>query len=91
MGHEHLSTNQKYTHLSNPFIEDSLERYWSSSFLMGSVLVDKEPESQHYGRNFHFRFEDLCSEVSDILPPPMLRIEAGASRSSIPMNTVSAS
>ncbi len=39
MGHEHLSTTQKYTHLSNPFIEDSLERYWANNPLMGGVLV----------------------------------------------------
>ena len=35
MGHEHISTTQKYTHLSNPYIEDSLSRYWSQSSLMG--------------------------------------------------------
>ncbi len=27
MGHEHISTTQKYTHLSEPYIEDSLSRY----------------------------------------------------------------
>lgn len=26
------------------------------------TLVDKDPESQYYGKNFHFHFEDLCSE-----------------------------
>lgn len=35
MGHEHLSTTQKYTHLSNPYIEDSLSRYWNQSALIG--------------------------------------------------------
>ena len=35
MGHEHLSTTQKYTHLSNPYIEDSLSRYWNQSTLIG--------------------------------------------------------
>ena len=32
---EHLSTTQKYTHLSNPYIEDSLSRYWNQSTLIG--------------------------------------------------------
>ena len=35
MGHEHISTTQKYTHLSDPYIEDSLSRYWSRSTLIG--------------------------------------------------------
>ena len=35
MGHEHISTTQKYTHLSDPYIEDSLSRYWSRSALIG--------------------------------------------------------
>ena len=35
MGHKHLSTTQKYTHLSNPYIEDSLSRYWNQSTLIG--------------------------------------------------------
>ena len=35
IGHEHLSTTQKYTHLSNPYIEDSLSRYWNQSTLIG--------------------------------------------------------
>ena len=34
MGHEHISTTQKYTHLSNPYIEDSLSRYWGHSSLI---------------------------------------------------------
>lgn len=35
MGHEHISTTQKYTHLSDPYIEDSLLRYWNQSTLIG--------------------------------------------------------
>lgn len=35
MGHEHISTTQKYTHLSNPYIENSLSRYWEKSSLIG--------------------------------------------------------
>lgn len=32
------------------------------------TLVDKAPESQFYGRNFHFHFEDLCSEeIKDVV------------------------
>jgi integrase/recombinase XerD len=34
MGHEHLSTTQKYTHLSNHYIEESLVRYWDKSLLV---------------------------------------------------------
>lgn len=34
MGHKHLSTTQKYTHLSDPYIYDSLSRYWSQSKLI---------------------------------------------------------
>ena len=39
MGHEHLSTTQKYTHLSDAFIEESLERYWDKSTVIGGVGV----------------------------------------------------
>lgn len=39
MGHEHLSTTQKYTHLSDAFIEESLERYWDKSTVIGGVRV----------------------------------------------------
>ncbi|KNZ42425.1 tyrosine-type recombinase/integrase [Acetobacterium bakii] len=35
MGHEHISTTQKYTHLSDPYIEDILSRYWQRSSLIG--------------------------------------------------------
>lgn len=32
------------------------------------TLVDKDHESQHYGRNFHLHFEDLCSEeIKDVV------------------------
>ena len=41
MGHEHLSTTQKYTHLSNPYIEDSLSRYWNQSTLIGGSFDGK--------------------------------------------------
>lgn len=37
MGHEHISTTQKYTHLSDPYVEDSLSRYWELSSLIGGV------------------------------------------------------
>lgn len=37
MGHENISTTQKYTHLSNPYIQDSLSRYWERSSLIGGV------------------------------------------------------
>lgn len=42
MGHEHLSTTQKYTHLSNPYIEDSLSRYWNQSTLIGGGSDGKQ-------------------------------------------------
>lgn len=35
MGHEHLYTTQKYTHLTNPYIEESLSKYWDQSMLIG--------------------------------------------------------
>lgn len=41
MGHEHLSTTQTYTHLSNSYIEDSLSRYWDKSSLIGGDANDK--------------------------------------------------
>ena len=41
MGHEHISTTQLYTHLSDPYIEDSLSRYWSCSSLLGGGSDDK--------------------------------------------------
>lgn len=41
MGHEHLSTTQTYTHLSNSYIEDSLSRYWDKSSLIGGDANDQ--------------------------------------------------
>ncbi|MDU2066445.1 MAG: tyrosine-type recombinase/integrase [Sporomusaceae bacterium] len=41
MGHEYISTTQKYTHLSNPYIEESLSRYWRQSSLMGGIFNEK--------------------------------------------------
>lgn len=35
MGHKHISTTEKYTHLSDPYIEDSLSRYWNQSVFIG--------------------------------------------------------
>lgn len=34
-GHKHIHTTQKYTHLSNKYIESSLNRYWSKNSMMG--------------------------------------------------------
>lgn len=41
MGHEHISTTQKYTHLSDPYIEDSLSRYWNKCLLIGRGSNEK--------------------------------------------------
>lgn len=41
MGHEHISTTQKYTHLSHSYIEDRLSRYWSRSIMAGGDTDDK--------------------------------------------------
>lgn len=41
MGHEHISTTLKYTHLSNPYIKDSLIKYWNKSALLGSAFNEK--------------------------------------------------
>lgn len=38
MGHENISTTQKYTHLSGPYIEKSLANYWSKSSLIGGQI-----------------------------------------------------
>lgn len=34
-GHEHVTTTQQYTHISNKYLEDSLSKYWSKSMLIG--------------------------------------------------------
>jgi len=36
-GHEHISTTQKYTHLTDRYIEESLSRYWEQSVLIGGT------------------------------------------------------
>lgn len=36
MGHEHLSTTQKYTHLTSQYIADSLIQYWNNSNILYS-------------------------------------------------------
>jgi integrase/recombinase XerD len=36
-GHEHISTTQKYTHLSDKFIEEGLGKYWSKSIFIGGA------------------------------------------------------
>ena len=41
MGHEHLYTTQKYTHLSDPYIAESLSWYWTQSSLIGGGSDDK--------------------------------------------------
>ena len=38
MGHEHIFTTQRYTHLSGQHIKDSLSRYWSQSSLLGGDI-----------------------------------------------------
>lgn len=43
MGHEHISTTQKYIHLSDPYIHDKLSQYWSKSSLIGGVQNDEKP------------------------------------------------
>jgi len=39
-GHEHVTTTQQYTHISNKYLEDSLSRYWSKSILTGGGAND---------------------------------------------------
>ena len=34
-GHEHITTTQQYTHISPKYLENSLNRYWSKSILIG--------------------------------------------------------
>jgi site-specific recombinase XerD len=41
MGHEHISTTQRYTHLSDPYIMESLSKYWGQSTVAGGIPIDK--------------------------------------------------
>ncbi len=38
VGHKHISTTQKYTHLSVKYLEDALQRYWSKSEMVGGAF-----------------------------------------------------
>ncbi|OOM77374.1 tyrosine recombinase XerD [Clostridium puniceum] len=40
-GHEHITTTQQYTHISNQYLEDSLSKYWSKSILIGGGASGK--------------------------------------------------
>lgn len=37
MGHKHISTTQKYTHLSDVFVERKLDEYWKATNILGGV------------------------------------------------------
>ena len=39
-GHEHISTTQKYTHLTDTFILESLTKYWKQTSLIGGTADD---------------------------------------------------
>lgn len=39
-GHEHVTTTQQYTHISNKYLEDSLGDYWRKSILIGGGADD---------------------------------------------------
>jgi len=39
-GHKHISTTEQYTHLSNRYVGESLERYWKNSILLGGGTND---------------------------------------------------
>lgn len=40
-GHEYVTTTQQYTHISNQYLENSLNRYWRESALIGGGEYDK--------------------------------------------------
>lgn len=40
-GHEHITTTQQYTHISNQYLRESLNRYWESSFLAGGAFNEE--------------------------------------------------
>lgn len=40
-GHEQITTTQQYTHISNQYLRESLNKYWKSSSLSGGAFRDK--------------------------------------------------
>lgn len=40
-GHEQITTTQQYTHISNQYLRESLNKYWESSFMAGGTFHDK--------------------------------------------------